>query len=239
MHFLQKCDIVIHIYYEIKISAEVIFLEIKNVNHADKVPCDCNKQSFVIKHGTGGIMFSAPHNVEQTREGKIKYSEPHTGILAEALHKKYGCPVIIKTANCNDDANFDPVSDYRDELIRYINENNIRFLIDLHQLTPTRDVMINFGTATLKNIDNISQLNIFLSEFSKNKLGIIQVDEPFGAFNEYTVSSAVRRECGIPCVQLEINSRLVCSEYSEYAPETVFEALSGCLLRLKELYNKG
>lgn len=215
----------------------VIHMNFENVfSSANEAINEFKEQSFVIKHGVGGIMFSAPHSVEQTRDGKIKYSEPQTGILVEMLHKTFGCPIIRKTSNCNDDANFDPISDYKEALVKYVNENHIEFLIDLHQLAPSRNVMIDFGTGNFKNINDKYLLNIFLSTFSENKLGNIQLDEPFDASYDYTVSSTIHRECEIPCLQIEINTKLVCDEYNEFSLDLIYKSLCDCYLKLKEIY---
>lgn len=208
----------------------------KNFNLANAFMNELSEQSFVIKEGNSSIMFSAPHCVEQIRNGKIKYSEPQTGMLVEMLHNEFGCPIIRKVSNCNDDANYDPVSDYKETLIKYVKENQIKFLIDLHQLAPFREEMINFGTGNYKNINDTKLLNIFLSSFSKNNVGLIKIDEPFDASYDYTVSSTIHRECGIPCLQIEINTKLVSCKYDEFCFESVYESLRDCYLKLKEFY---
>ena len=206
---------------------------------ANKAMDDFKDRSFIIKHGSGKIMFSAPHSVEQTRAGRMKYAEPQTGILVEMLHKTFGCPIIRKTSNCNDDANYDPISDYKEALAAYVKENRIAFLVDLHQLSPSREVMINFGTGNFKNISDKNLLNIFLSTFSKNEAGLIQLDDPFAASYDFTVSSTIHRECEIPCLQIEMNSRLLREEYPEFALEMVYRSLCECYLKLKEFYDQG
>ena len=208
----------------------------ENLRIAEEMNLRFTSQSFVMKHGQGGIMFSAPHSVEQTREGRLKYAEPQTGVLAEMLHNELGCPIIRKTANCGDDANYDPVSDYRETLARYIRDNRINCLIDLHQLSPSREVMINLGTGNGENLCDKSVINIFLSTFHKYNLGIIQLDKPFSAAYKYTVSSAIHRECNISCMQIEINSKLVLSEYKECSLESVYRSLYECFIKLREFY---
>ena len=194
--------------------------------------------SFVIEEGSGKVMFSAPHCVEQVRGGKAKCAEPQTGLLAQMLHNEFDCPIIRKVENRGDDANFDPVSDYKEALTAYVRENKVAFLIDLHQLSPKREVMINFGTGDFANIDDISLLNVFVSAFSRHKLGTIQLDEPFGATYVHTVSATVHRECQIPCLQIELNSRLLGEGYGEYALETVYAALAECYKELTEMYDR-
>ena len=115
---------------------------------------DENRPSFDLAEGQGAVIISAPHSTEQTRNGKMKYAEPQTGALAQLLHDKLGCHVIYKTKNCNDDANFDKVSSYKQALCDYVKDKKIAFLLDLHQLSPTRRVGVNIGTGKYKNISS-------------------------------------------------------------------------------------
>ncbi len=196
--------------------------------------CD---RSFILKPGMGRVLFSAPHCVEQTRNGKPKYAEYQTGLLVEMLHRELECPIIRKVENRNDDANYDPVSDYKEALTAYVKEQDIAFVIDLHQLAPHRDVMINFGTGDGENLRDKTLLNVFLSVFSGNRIGVIQLDEPFGATYDHTVSSTIHRLCGIPCMQIEINSRLVCDGDDTF--EKVYDCLQECYRQLTEIYQQG
>lgn len=41
---------------------------------------------FILLNGNKKVMFSAPHSVEKTRDGKIKFSEPDTGEIAKELN---------------------------------------------------------------------------------------------------------------------------------------------------------
>jgi hypothetical protein len=204
---------------------------LKNRELAKKIIENSNNNSFVIKSGVGNLMFSAPHCVFQTRNGNLKYPEPESGELVEMLHNEYNCPIIRKVSNYNDDANYDEISDYKYSLIKYIKEYNVKILIDLHQLAIKRDEIICLGTNNFQNINNDKDLlNKFLSIFSRNKLGIIQIDKPFDSSYEYTISSTVHRECKIPCLQLEVNAKLVRTD-DFYL---VYKALSECFLELKD-----
>ena len=76
------------------------------------------------------VIFSCPHAVKQMRNGQLKSADYNTGPLGLALHS-LGQNVLIKTKNCNDDANYDLVSPYKDYLIQLINEKKYNFVIDL------------------------------------------------------------------------------------------------------------
>ena len=117
--------------------------DIVTYKNYEKYFSENHENSYELLSGSGPVMISAPHSVEQTRNGSIKYAEPETGVLAKMLHEELGCPVIYKTGNKGDDANFDEESSYKNALIEYVKNNNILFVLDLHQLAPFRDVIID------------------------------------------------------------------------------------------------
>lgn len=185
-----------------------------------------HKASYEILTGTCPVMISAPHSVSQTRNGKRKPAEPYTGALAKMLHNELSCSVIYKTRNLKDDANYDKNSPYKNDLAKYVQQNGIKYVIDLHQLSDSRNVMIDIGTNCMKNLNNnLEPLNIILEAFSKRNLGILQIDEPFAASGEYTVSAFISSSCDIPCVQLEINSGLLRPAFFNIKVRKVYEAL--------------
>lgn len=194
-----------------------------------------HEDSFQLKDGKGVVMISAPHSVEQTRRGVIKYAEPQTGILALLLHDELGCPVIYKTKNCHDDANFDAKSIYKEALVKYIKEHKILFLLDLHQLSPTRQASVNLGIANFRNMDSSKCLSVFIEEFSRQSIGRIQVDSPYGAFSPYTIASYIRHRNKIQTVQIEINSKLLYGDFSESNFCRVYIALKNIILRLQQM----
>lgn len=185
-----------------------------------------HSQSFEILSGRGPVMVSAPHSVEQTRNGKPKYSEPQTGVLAKMLHDALDCHVIYKTRNCGDDANFDERSSYKDALVEYIKSNDIKFLIDLHQLAPSREVKIDIGTGKFKNISSFAFVNAALKAFSSKNIGLIQIDEPFDASHPFTISSYIATACKISCLQIEMHSNIVRIDTEGSESEKVFDALA-------------
>lgn len=191
-----------------------------------------HNESFELLEGQGLVIVSAPHSVEQTREGKIKFAEPQTGILARLLHDELNCAVIFKTKNCNDDANYDKDSSYKDTLSSYIESSNIKFLIDLHQLSSKREVNIDFGISNFKNISDLTVLNIILGEFTIQNLGLIQIDKPFDASYPYAISSYIHNKCKIQCIQIEINSKLLYGDLADKYFEKIYLALRNSIIKL-------
>lgn len=130
-------------------------------------------------------MFSAPHCVEHIRNNQILPPEPQTKVLAQLLYKELNCPVIYALKN-NGDANFDSLCTYKTILQTYISHSNIKLCIDLHQLNPNRDTMINIGIGKGRNIKSLDIVTIIKNNFDKNHL-LAKIDYPFSASNTNTI----------------------------------------------------
>ncbi len=195
-----------------------------------------HKASFEILNGNGAVMFSAPHSVLQTRNGTNKAAERYTGILCKILNEEYKYPVIYKTRHLMDDANYDQVSDYREALCRFLHKNNIRYLIDLHQLNPGREMDVCVGTGNGKNIFGKKELVAIIREcFVPNGIKNITVDKPSLVGNRNTVCATVASCCDIPAIQLEINSNLLIQGSDGYRLSDVLKSLQELADRLNAL----
>jgi len=190
--------------------------------------------SHEILKGQGCVMFSAPHSVSQTRNGATKAAEPQTGTLVRLLNYYMDIPVIYKTANKGDDPNFDAYSPYKEDLASFILSSSIKVLFDIHLLSSRRSTYIAIGTGKGKNCNNPLIVNAVREELGGVCNGEVQVDGLFSSSGKHTVSSSIAAKCGIQCVQIEINSRLVYPQYSEYCIERVYEALVNIAKRSEE-----
>lgn len=168
-------------------------------------------KNFALLNGDKKILLSAPHAVEQTRDGKIKFAEPETALIALYLNS-FGYPAIIKTTNENDDANHDVDCLYKNNLLQYCKSNNIKFIVDLHQLSPKRDMDFCLGTGDFnnKNLANKSYLlNNITEEISKSQFNY-KINYPFAAAGLGTISGYMSNQ-NFSSIQIEINSNLVSS----------------------------
>ena len=170
-------------------------------------------------------MFSAPHCLPQRRDGKTKFAEPETGVLALLLHDSLNCPIIYSTSEIGD-ANYDMEHPYKQVLISYLNEHNdVKLLIDLHQLSPSRSTLIDIGTGEGNNLCGKDEIaSMVSSAFKKRNFSDVEIDYPFKSSKPYTISSFISKCCNIPCIQVEINSRLVMPEYEDYRFYDVYRA---------------
>ena len=193
-----------------------------------------HSSSFQLESGVGGVMISAPHAVEQTRNGRIKCAESQTGALAKMLHEQLHCPIIYKTKNMGDDANYDEVCAYKKALADYVQNNKIVLLLDLHQLSPTRSIQVDVGTGSMKNVFRQEYVDEVLRAFIRNGITDVGVDRIFNAKHPNTVSAYVARHCGIDCLQIELHSDLVRFGYPGSNVEGVYKALEEIVLSVRE-----
>lgn len=184
-----------------------------------------HQASYEILPGEGMVLFSAPHAVLQTRNGQIKSAERYTGMLCRLLHQRYGLPCIYKSRHLNDDANHDEQSSYRDALCAFAAQNRIRYVLDLHQLAPSRPMALCIGTGYGQNLGSALHLpGLVRHVFEQAGLTPVTVDDPFAASKAHTVSATAASH-GFSALQLEINTRLVLENTPDERFEDVLDAL--------------
>ncbi|NLI21272.1 MAG: N-formylglutamate amidohydrolase [Clostridiales bacterium] len=194
--------------------------------------------SFELLEGTGHTLISAPHAVLQTRNGSVKCAERFTGMLCRMIHDRIHAPVIYKTRHLRDDANHDPISDYRDALCRYVKQHDIRIVLDLHQMKPERKTDVCIGTGRGRNLMGRQDVVELATEcFRKYGVRHITVDEPFDASGACTVCATTASRCCVPALQIEINTRLLMSGYEDYCFIRVMDALCELTTRLNSSRN--
>lgn len=188
------------------------------------------KKEFKIKGGNIPVMISAPHAVNQYREGQLKYADRYTGAIAILLHQLTGCHIIYST-NCkgkdpNYDSNQNGENLYQTALKEYIDNNNVKVLIDIHGASDKKDYSIEMGTAPIRNEDDEiignpdPSLNgrDFICDLIKYTFEFVfkDVNQPeekkqiwknqiFDAGRQNTVTRYISRATKVACVQLEIN----------------------------------
>ncbi len=190
-------------------------------------------KSFEIIEGNIPVMLSAPHGVSQVRLGDYKNAEPGSLGLALEIQALTDAHLIAKTQNCNDDANFDDVCPYKEELKRYIKKNKIKYLIDLHGLAKKRPIDINLGVNFGENVKPNEKLFDFLHQRLNKKGFVVSIDQPFCG-KAGTISGYISKELGIWTIQFELN----CKYTNEAKYVTYLKDLIDCLVQTIELSQK-
>ncbi len=176
--------------------------------------------TFKILKNKSKIMISAPHSVKHIRQWELLPQDLLTWWLVIYLWKRLNIPVIYSTSYKVWDPNFDEnkKSEYKQSLAKYIKENDIRFLIDLHGCWSFRDFSIELGTWWEWNpnlqgrldILNIVEksLNDSMKSYIQHTRKPITKNTIFSASRNTTVSYFISKECKIPTIQIEINKEL-------------------------------
>jgi len=186
--------------------------------------------NYIIKKGTIPILFTAPHTMKQIREdGSIKLSEPYTKAIALYLNKHFNVNSMIKINDTGLDANRDNRDEFKIELLRFIKENNIKLVIDLHGSSKSREFDIEFGTLNNLSAD-FSTIKELEEAFTENGISNIIHNDPFkgGAITSYV--------CGlkdVDVIQIEINGK-----YRDYNNLDELEKLIKCFEKFIKQYKE-
>ncbi len=161
-------------------------------------------RNYIIKKGNVPIIFTAPHTMSQSREdGTIKLSEPYTKAIALYLNKYFNVNCMIKVRDTGVDANSDKRDEFKRELIRFIKDNDIKLVIDLHGASESRNFDIEFGTLNNLSAD-FSIISVLQESFIDNGIVNIVHNNPFkgGGITKYVYGMN-----DVDVIQVEINKR--------------------------------
>ena len=174
---------------------KTIINELENEKH---------QEDFIIKKGSIPILFTAPHTMEQhKKDGSIKVSEPYTKAIALYLNKYFDVNCMVKINDTGLDSNRDNHDEFKQKLIRFVKDNNIKLVIDLHGARNSRDFDVEFGT--LNNITaDFSTIKELEEAFTENGITNVAYNDPFkgGAITQYLYNLKE-----IDVIQVEINGK--------------------------------
>ena len=161
-------------------------------------------QDFIIKKGSIPILFTAPHTMMQQKDdGSIKLEEPFTKAIALYLNKHSNINSMIKIKDTGEDSNRDNRDEFKTELIRFIKNNNIKLVIDLHGASINRNFDVEFGTLNNLSAD-YSTIKELEESFVENGIKNINHNDPFkgGAITQYVYNLK-----NVDVIQVEISKK--------------------------------
>ena len=156
---------------------------------------------YIIKKGSIPILFTAVHTMKQSLDDKVKLNEPYTKAIALYLNKHSDVNAMIKIKDTGYDSNDDNKDEFKKELLRFIKDNNITLVIDLHGSDISREFDVEFGT--LNNLSaSYSTVKELEEAFKENNINNIVYNDPFkgGAITSY-----VYKLDDVDVIQVEIN----------------------------------
>ena len=163
-------------------------------------------KSFETIKGKIPILISAPHSVRQIRNGKIKGKDIYTGPIVIILQKEADCYSIYKTKNNNDDANYDIENNtYKEEILKIIEENQIKLLLDIHGASNDYGFGVDIATGEKENLNKKEEaLNLLEQILKKHKIENVEIEKIFKAKSKHTICKTIAEKTSIPCIEIEI-----------------------------------
>lgn len=159
---------------------------------------------YVIKTGNVPILFTAVHTMNQVKDDKsIKFMESYTKAIAFYLKKHANVSCMVKVNDTGYDSNKDNHDEFKYELIKFVKDNNICLVIDLHGSKRERNYDIEFGTLNNLSAD-YSTIKELEESFIENGIKNIIHNNPFkgGAITQYLFNLK-----NVDVIQLEINQK--------------------------------
>lgn len=173
------------------------------------------------------VMLSAPHAVNQIRNGKIKKYEEKTRKIVERVARNTDSCCIYKTKCLEDDANYDEYSYYRKYCSNVVKKERIKAFLDIHGMSSKRaqDICISINDGN--NINHRQDiLEHVIAIFKNDGFANVTIDTPFSATRKSCVSTYIHNECNIIAFQIEINYKYRSKKYKEYDLDGIITTLS-------------
>lgn len=187
------------------------------------------KEEYLTYIGTTGVMLTAVHTMDQYKEdGTFKFEEFYTKAIARFVAAKTNSSYYIKIKDTHIDSNSLQFDEFKNNLLNYINENNVKLIIDIHGAKEERDFDVEFGT--LNNISaDYSTIKELEDAFKESGITNISYNSPFKGGG---ITQTVFANTNIDVIQIEINSK--CRDIDN--PDKL-EKVCNALINFIKMYN--
>ncbi|UCB47983.1 MAG: hypothetical protein JSW56_12580 [Deltaproteobacteria bacterium] len=187
-----------------KLIEEIRKIEFERINYNQE-----SEDYFETQEGNVPILISAPHGARHLRRGKWKEEDEYTSSIAIKLAETTGAHVIYVKNKTSEDPNYIDRANYKDKIREIIQNDGIKFLLDIHGVNKNRPFKICVGTRYNNNHESSCPtykdiIEEVLRDFQEPP---IFNRRNFKAKKKETVTSFARKECGIESAQVEINAR--------------------------------
>jgi hypothetical protein len=158
--------------------------------------------------GSIPVLISAPHGAKHYRkaEGVWKGADAYTSSLAIVLGRLTGAHVLFVKNKTEEDPNNDAGTEYKEALEKTVEENRIKFVLDLHGSDGRRPYKADVGTmhATRALCSCPSYRDIMERVFAGFEPRVF--NQRFSACGEGTITRFARNSLRIEAAQIEINA---------------------------------
>jgi len=177
--------------------------------------------SFTYQPGDLPILISAPHATAHQRRQRLKGEEEFTGALAQFLAETTGIHALFSHYRSLGDPNWDRDSPYKQRLREIVQDNNIRFVLDLHGMSNKYKIGLALGTMNGRSCPDHESLILQTvekqlqptSQTAAKKFSTLRWDHFVlnhsrftGGLANYTITRFASQQLGVPAVQIELCS---------------------------------
>lgn len=170
---------------------------------------------FAYRLGSIPVLVSAPHGAAHMRKGKYKGEDEYTAAFARLLGEETGAHCIYARRKSKTDPNVSEGVPYKVLTRQICEENEIKFVLDLHGMWPHHEAGIELGTRKGRSCPEQKELilhSLRASGFtleSEEKLFRLRIDSHFsgnGSPVREPIVKFVSEKLSIPAAQFEINA---------------------------------
>ena len=155
------------------------------------------------------ILISAPHGAKhfRTRESRWKEEDAYTASIAIKLGELTGAHVMYVKNRTAEDPNNDIHTRYKECLKKVVEQNHIKFVLDLHGASSSQPFKVDVGT--LSNDGGKSSCPTFRGVIARAFQGFEPevFNQKFRARGPWTITCYARQSLGIESAQVEINAK--------------------------------
>lgn len=138
-----------------------------------------NTEEIITKKGAFPILLTSIHSMNQLKEdGSIKPSEHFTKEVALYLAEKCNISCMIKNSDTGFDPNRTETDEFKTTLNKFVKENNIKLVLDLHGAKLEREFDVELGTMNNLSAD-YSTIMELKEAFEENGLSEVEINSPF------------------------------------------------------------
>lgn len=179
-------------------------------------PAQAGEEEFRYLPGNRPVLISAPHGAAHIRNRELKEEDSYTAAITRYLAEGTGAHALYLRRQSATDSNYDRETDYKHALRTIVQQEGIRFVLDLHGASDQHSFGIALGTMNGKSCPE--QIPMILKTLCK--FGFYQhasgsyrldVDGRFtgaGGVRQETITRFVRDTLGVPSLQIELASRI-------------------------------
>lgn len=190
---------------------------------------ELEENTYIFKIGSVPVMLTAVHTMEQIKEnGDIKFSEPYTKAIAKYVSENTDSSYFIKVKDTKIDSNSLVIDEFKERLLQYIKDNNIKLVIDLHGASIERDFDVEFGTLNNLSAD-FSTIRELEDAFKEVGVKDVKYNNPFKGGG---ITQFIFDKTDIDVIQIEINGK-----FREFSNCEKIEKICNALINFIRQYN--